>query len=37
MLGVALAIVLALVRPQRPADVTVEELPVPELEEQLAA
>jgi EmrB/QacA subfamily drug resistance transporter len=37
MLGVALAIVLALIRPQRPVDVTVEELPVPELEEQLAA
>jgi predicted MFS family arabinose efflux permease len=37
MLGVALAIVLALVRPQRPADVTAKELPLPELEEQLAA
>ncbi len=37
MLGVALAIVLVLIRPERPAAVTVEELRVPELEEQLAA
>ena len=37
MLAVALAIVLVLIRPQRPAAVTVDELPEPELEEQLAA
>jgi EmrB/QacA subfamily drug resistance transporter len=37
MLGVALAIVLVLIRPGRSAAVPVEELPMPELEEQLAA
>ncbi len=37
MLGAALAIVLILVRPQRPATVSVEDLPLVDVEEQLAA